>query len=77
MGNSLLTIDMITRESLRVLQNNLVLVRNVNRQYDSSFAQTGAKIGSMSALIAAELDNLLMGGRCIRSPINSEQASFN
>jgi hypothetical protein len=37
---------MITREALRILQNKLVLTRNVNRQYDSSFAQEGAKIGS-------------------------------
>lgn len=46
MSNSLLTIDMITRKSLEILENNLVLTRNVNRQYDDSFANTGAKIGS-------------------------------
>jgi hypothetical protein len=46
MSNSLLTIDMITRKSLEILENNLVLTRNVNRQYDDSFAVTGAKIGS-------------------------------
>jgi hypothetical protein len=46
MGNSLLTIDMITRKSLEVLENNLVISRNVNRQYDDSFATEGAKIGS-------------------------------
>ena len=46
MANSLLTIDMITRKSLEILENNLVITRNVNRQYDDSFAVTGAKIGS-------------------------------
>ena len=46
MGNSILTIDMITRKALEVLENNLVLTRNVNRQYDDSFAVEGAKIGS-------------------------------
>jgi hypothetical protein len=46
MSNSLLTIDMITRKSLEILENNLVLTRNVNRQYDDSFAVEGAKIGS-------------------------------
>ena len=45
MANSILTVDQITREALRVLENNLVLTRNVNRQYDSSFAVQGAKIG--------------------------------
>jgi hypothetical protein len=37
---------MITRKSLEILENNLVLTRNVNRQYDDSFAVEGAKIGS-------------------------------
>ena len=46
MANSLLTIDMITRKSLQMLENNLVITRNVNRQYDDSFAVEGAKIGS-------------------------------
>lgn len=46
MANSILTIDMITRKSLEILENNLVISRNVNRQYDDSFAQQGAKIGS-------------------------------
>jgi hypothetical protein len=45
-ANSLLTIDMITRKALEILENNLVLTRNVNRQYDDSFAREGAKIGS-------------------------------
>ena len=46
MSNSLLTIDMITRKTLEIYENNLVLTRNVNRQYDDSFAVEGAKIGS-------------------------------
>jgi hypothetical protein len=46
MANSLLTIDMITRKALEILENNLVITRNVNRQYDDSFAVEGAKIGS-------------------------------
>ena len=46
MANSLLTIDMITRKALAILENNLVITRNVNRQYDDSFAIQGAKIGS-------------------------------
>ena len=37
---------MITRKSLEILENNLVITRNVNRQYDDSFAVEGAKIGS-------------------------------
>lgn len=43
--NSLLTPDMITRESLRVLHQKLNFVGNIDRQYDDSFAKEGAKIG--------------------------------
>ena len=45
MAQNLLTIDMITLKALEILENNLVITRNVNRQYDSSFAVEGAKIG--------------------------------
>lgn len=45
MANSLLTISMITKESLRVLENNLAFAKGVTRDYDDSFAQSGAKIG--------------------------------
>jgi hypothetical protein len=45
-ANNILTIDMITRKALQILENNLVLTRNCNRQYDDSFAVEGAKIGS-------------------------------
>jgi hypothetical protein len=43
--NTLLTPDMITREALRILHQKLTFVGSINRQYDSSFAQSGAKIG--------------------------------
>lgn len=36
---------MITKESLRVLENNLAFAKGVNRDYDDQFAQSGAKIG--------------------------------
>jgi hypothetical protein len=45
MANTLLTPQMITREALRVLHQKLNFVGNINRQYDDSFAKTGAKIG--------------------------------
>jgi hypothetical protein len=47
MSNSLLTISMITKEALRILRNNLAFAKGVNRQYDDSFANAGAKIGSV------------------------------
>ena len=46
MANALLTPTQITREALRVLHNNLVFIKGVNRQYKDEFAKQGAKIGS-------------------------------
>lgn len=46
MANTFLTISMITNEALRVLTNNLVFAKKVNRQYDSKFGIEGAKIGT-------------------------------
>jgi len=37
---------MLTRETLRLFRNSNAFLRNVNTQYDSQFAQTGAKIGN-------------------------------
>lgn len=45
MANTLLTSSVITREFLRLLINNLVMVRSMNRQYDNQFAKAGGKIG--------------------------------
>jgi hypothetical protein len=44
--NTLLTISMITREALRVLENNLTFTKLVNRQFDDRFGVEGAKIGT-------------------------------
>src|SRR5688572_8952400 len=45
MANTLSVIDMVARESLRVAHENLTFLGTVNRNYDDSFAKTGAKIG--------------------------------
>ena len=46
MANSLLTINMITREAVRLWKNSNAFIQNVDMQYDESFAVSGAKIGS-------------------------------
>jgi hypothetical protein len=38
-------IDMVAREALRVAHENLTFLGTINRNYDDSFAKTGAKIG--------------------------------
>lgn len=46
MANSILTPTQVTREALRILHQKLNFIGNINKQYDDSFAQSGAKIGS-------------------------------
>jgi hypothetical protein len=43
--NTILTPDMITAKALVILHQKLNFVGSINKQYDSSFAQSGAKIG--------------------------------
>lgn len=45
MPNSILTPTAVTRKALQILHQKLNFVGNINRQYDDSFANTGAKIG--------------------------------
>jgi len=45
-ANQLLTLNEITREAIRLWKNSNAFLQNVDTQYDDSFAQTGAKIGT-------------------------------
>jgi hypothetical protein len=45
-ANTLLNINMITAKALVILHQKLNFVGAINRQYDDSFAQAGAKIGN-------------------------------
>lgn len=45
MPNSILTPTAVTRKALAVLHQKLNFIGTINRQYDDSFAKTGAKIG--------------------------------
>lgn len=44
--NTLLTSSIITKEAVRVLENNLTLTKHINRDYDDQFAKKGAVIGN-------------------------------
>jgi hypothetical protein len=46
MANSLLTINQITNEAVRLFTQTNAFLRNVDRQYDDQFARDGAKIGN-------------------------------
>ena len=45
MANTILTPTAVTREALRILHQKLNFIGTINRQYDSSYAKEGAKIG--------------------------------
>lgn len=45
MANSILTPTAVTREALRILHQKCNFIGSINRQYDDSFAKSGAKIG--------------------------------
>lgn len=46
MSNSLLTSDIIAKESLMVLHEKIPFISTINRQFDDQYAREGAKIGS-------------------------------
>lgn len=45
MANTLLTIDMITKEALRLAHEKAVFIGTINRQFDDSFGRSDGKIG--------------------------------
>lgn len=45
--NTNLTMSMVTREALRVLENSLTFAKELSREYEDSFGIAGAKIGSI------------------------------
>lgn len=45
MPNSILTPTAVTRKALQILHQKLNFIGSINRQYDDSYAKTGAKIG--------------------------------
>lgn len=47
MANTLVTIDMITREAQRLAHEKSQFIKTTDLQYDENYAKTGAKIGSV------------------------------
>lgn len=46
MSNTNLTIDMVTKEAMRIAHEKCAFLSTITREYDESFAKTGAKNGS-------------------------------
>jgi hypothetical protein len=74
MANSLLTINMITREAVRLWKNSNAFLQNVDMQYDDSFAVSGAKIGS-ALRIRLPNDFTVTTGPALSAQDTSEQST--
>lgn len=72
MSNSLLTINMITNEAVRLFTQTNAFLRRVNRQYDDQFARSGAKIGE-TLRIRLPNDYLVQDGPAITPQGTNEQ----
>jgi hypothetical protein len=73
-ANQLLTINMITREAVRLWKNSNAFLQNVDMQYDDSFAVSGAKIGS-SLRIRLPNDFVVTTGPALDVQDTSEQST--
>ena len=71
-GNSLLTIDMITAEAVRLFKNSNLFVMNMDTQYDPAFAVDGAKIGS-TLRIRLPNDYIVTTGPALQLQSTTEQ----
>lgn len=72
MANTLLTIDMITREAVALFKNSNAFMQNISTQYDSSFGVQGAKIGS-TLRIRLPLDYVVTNGPGLSAQDSVEQ----
>lgn len=74
MANSLLTINMITNEAVRLFTQSNAFLRRVNKQYDDQFARDGAKIGS-TLRIRLPNDYIVNTGAAITPQGTNEQST--
>jgi hypothetical protein len=74
MANSILTPTAVTREALRILHEKLRFVGSCNRQYDSQFANSGAKIGT-DLKIRLPNEYTVRTGKTLNAQDTSEQST--
>jgi hypothetical protein len=72
MANTLLTIDMITAEAVRLFKNSNLFIQNMDTQYDPAFAVDGAKIGS-TLRIRLPNDYIVTSGPALQLQNTTEQ----
>lgn len=74
MANTILTVSQITREALRILHQKCNFIGNINRQYDDSFAKSGAKIGD-SLRIRLPNQYVVRSGATLSAQDTTEQST--
>ena len=74
MANSLLTVGMITRESIELFKNSNAFLMNIDRQFDSEFQRAGMKIGQ-SLRIRLPNDYVVRYGPALAPQDTSEQST--
>jgi hypothetical protein len=74
MANSLLTINMITREAVMLFKNSNLFIQNIDTQYDNMFARDGAKIGT-SVRIRLPNDYTVRDGAAMSIQDTTEQST--
>lgn len=72
MANQYLTIDMITKEAVRLFKNSNLFIKNIDTQYDSQFAVDGAKIGD-TLRIRLPSDFIVTEGPAMQLQDNTQQ----
>jgi hypothetical protein len=73
MANTILTPTAVTREALRILHQKCNFIGSINRQYDDSFANSGAKIGD-SLKIRLPNEYTVRTGKTINVQETTEQS---
>lgn len=74
MANSLLTIDMITREALRIAHETCQFIATTDRQYDDAYGKTGGQIGSVLRVRKPNQYKRTTGSRAMAVQAQSEQS---
>ena len=76
MANSLLTIDMITREAVRLFRNSNWFLRTIGRQFDEEFGRAGAKIGQQLRIRLPNDYTLRTGPTAVPQGTNEQQTTL-
>jgi hypothetical protein len=71
-ANTYLTIDMITKEAVRLFKNSNLFIMNMDTQYDKQFALTALKIGD-TLRIRLPSDFIVTDGPAMQLQDNTQQ----